>query len=109
MPISARWRAVFTRTTSAYGTIASSTSWGLPSPILDIARGSPPSSGASFLAELIGSGKDSREIGIARQAMIAILDEVNDDFRPLQPLGKPQRCLIGHIGIGHAVQQPHRA
>ena len=50
----------------------------------------------------------AREIIGARQAMIAVLDQRHAYIFADDALSQFQRQAIGHVGIGDAVQQPHR-
>src|ERR1700686_3395398 len=52
---------------------------------------------------------EEREVALGREAMIAVLDQRDLHVTAREALGEGEAGLPGHVGILHAVQQPHRA
>src|SRR5262249_31915347 len=99
-----RWRAASTTTTSASPITASRKSWACVSPIPVTARGCARSS----IAERLQTPREESEIHVARQAMVAILDENRLHIIAGETVGQGEAGRPGHFGIPHAVQQADR-
>src|SRR5258705_7017980 len=106
---SATWPGASMPTTSGCETTGSRASWASNLPTRIIAGASPIFSRANAGAEIVDGGHEPYQVFLARQAMIAVLDQLKHDLGSGKTLRQAQRSRVGNVRVGHPVEQSHRA